>query len=177
MVQGGRNTNTNAKPRKRFRLARNLLPILAVLAILHWWRSEPLPSGSFPPLAGNLVGADRFDLGKLKNQPVLVHFWATWCPVCRLGDDAIQAIAKDFDVITVAIQSGGATEIAEHLHKEGLSFPVIADPYGEIANRWGVSGVPTSFVLDGTGRIRFATAGYTTEIGLRGRLWAAGKIE
>jgi hypothetical protein len=40
-----------------------------------------------------------------------------------------------------------------------------------------VRGVPASFVLDGDGRIRFASVGYTTGVGLRGRLWAAGQLE
>jgi thiol-disulfide isomerase/thioredoxin len=145
MLQGDRNTKANAKARKRFRLAGNLLLILAVLAILHWWRSEPLPSGNAPPLTGNLVGADQFDLDKLRGKPVLVHFWATWCSVCRFGDDAIHAIARDFDVITVATQSGGTADIVEHLRKEGLSFPVITDPYGEIASRWGGPRGPRQF--------------------------------
>ena len=40
-----------------------------------------------------------------------------------------------------------------------------------------MSGVPTSFVVDGTGQIEFATVGHSTEVGLRGRLWAAGMKE
>lgn len=176
MVQGDKNTEITAKPRKRFRWIGRLAVILVIFAVLHWWRSEPLASGNAPPLAGDLVGAGRFDLESFRGKPVLVHFWAAWCPVCKLGDDAIDTIAEDFDVITVAMQSGGPREIAGHLSTEGLSFPVIADPYGEMASRWGVVGVPASFVLDGSRRIRFATVGYTTEMGLRGRLWAAGKL-
>lgn len=177
MVQGDKNTDITAKPSNRFRWLGHLLLILAIFAVVHWWRSEPLASGDAPPLTGNLVGAGRFDLEGLRGKPVLVHFWAVWCPVCDLGDDAIDTISKDFDVITVALQSGGPRKIAEHLRKEALSFPVIADPYGEIASRWGVAGVPASFVLDGSGRIKFVTVGHTTEVGLRGRLWAAGKMD
>lgn len=176
-------SNKNAYPRaglearSHFRWVGHLALILAIFAVLHWWRSQPLASGDAPPLSGKLVGSGQFDLDTLKDKPVLVHFWATWCGVCKLGDDAVHAIAKEFDVITVATQSGGETEIADHLREEGFSFSVIADPNGEIASRWGVPGVPTSFVLDGTGKIRYSTVGPTSEIGLRGRLWAAGKLE
>lgn len=123
------------------------------------------------------MDAGPVDLDSFLGSPVLVHFWATWCPVCRLSDHSINALAEDFEVVTVAMQSGSAGEVAKHLRQEGLSFPTIADPSAEIASRWGVAGVPTSFVLDGKGYIRFATVGHTTEWGLRGRLLAAEYME
>jgi len=170
------NPNTGPKSRSRSRLG-YLVLILALFAILHWWRSESLVDGNTPALTGDLAGGGRFDLDGLKGRPILVHFWAAWCPMCRFGDDAIAAIAEDFSVVTVAIQSGGAEEIMGYLSRESLAFPVIPDPDGALAAAWGVPGVPASFVLDGSGRIRFATAGYTTGIGLRGRLWAASMMD
>ncbi len=56
---------------------------------------------------------------------------------------------------------------------ESVSFPVLNDPDGAIAAHWGVRGVPASFIVDGAGQIRFVEVGYTTEIGLRLRLWLA----
>jgi len=166
--------DTQSPSRRSWLSLTNLLLILAAFAVVYWWRTEPLASGDAPALAGRLVGGDeRFDLAEMRGRPALVHFWASWCPVCKLGDDAIESIAKDCPVITVAMQSGGPSDILTHLRKEGLSFPALADPYGELASAWGVQGVPATFVLDSRGKIRFATMGYTTEIGLRGRLWAA----
>jgi len=49
----------------------------------------------------------------------------------------------------------------------------VPDPDGEIARRWGVAGVPASFVIDPEGRIASSTVGLSTEPGLRLRLWAA----
>ncbi len=166
---------SDGRPARRspWRFLGRLALIVALFAVLYWWRSVPLASGQAPALAGDVVGTGSMDLEDLRGRPVLVHFWATWCPSCRLGDDGIDAIAEDYDVITVAIQSGGLAEIRRHLNEEGLSFPVIPDHHGELATRWGVPGVPTSFVIDGNGQIRFTAVGYTTEIGLRGRLWAA----
>jgi hypothetical protein len=76
-------------------------------------------------------------------------------------------------VLTVALQSGGADEVRSHLGKAGVDLPVILDPHGELAAAYGVRGVPASFVLDGTGHIRFVEMGYTTGPGLRLRLWWA----
>lgn len=153
-----------------------LLLIVAVFMIVSAWRASPLAEGTAPPLSGKLARGGTADLAQMRGEPVLVHFWATWCPVCRMGDQDIDAIADDHRVISVAMQSGGPREIAAHMNKEGLGFRAIVDEYGEFASLWGVQGVPASFVVDAEGQIRYATMGYTTETGLRGRLWAAERF-
>lgn len=170
---------TDATPRKPiWSWLGQILLILAIFALIHTWRAQPLASGDAPPLEGRLIPAgEAFDLGQLRGQTALVHFWATWCPMCALGDAAIESIADDFPVISVALQSGDTADIIAHMRQESLTFPVLSDPYGELASRWGVNGVPASFVLDEDSKIRFATVGYTTEIGLRGRLWAADGLD
>jgi thiol-disulfide isomerase/thioredoxin len=157
----------------RWRWTINLLLVLAIFLLIQTWRTQPLAEGPAPPLAGQSLRDGHLDLAQLRGEPVLVHFWATWCPVCKLGDQDIDAIARDFRVVSVAMQSGGAREIAGYMDREGLAFPVIPDTYGQLASDWGVHAVPATFVVDPEGEIRFATMGYTTEIGLRGRLWAA----
>jgi peroxiredoxin len=108
---------------------------------------------------------------------VLVHFWATWCPICRTEQDTINAIARDTpNVITVAMQSGSRDEVEKYLKQQGLSFPVLNDPDGRIAAAWGVHAVPASFIIDPDGQIRFVEIGYTTETGLRLRLWLAAVL-
>ena len=105
---------------------------------------------------------------------MLVHFWATWCPICRAEQGSIDALARDTPVITVAMQSGDRNAVVQHLRKEELNFPVLNDPDGVIAAQWGVRAVPASFIVDGAGQIRYVEVGYTTGIGLRLRLWLAG---
>jgi thiol-disulfide isomerase/thioredoxin len=159
--------------RSRWRWAVNLLLILAIFMLVHTWRTQPLAEGPAPPLTGRSISDGQLDLAQLRGEPVLVHFWATWCPVCKMGDQDIDTLADEFRVISVAMQSGGARDIAAYMDREGLDFPVIPDEYGSLASAWGVQAVPATFVVDGDGQIRFSTMGYTTEIGLRSRLWAA----
>jgi alkyl hydroperoxide reductase subunit AhpC len=52
-----------------------------------------------------------------------------------------------------------------------LEFPVLLDPRGEIASRWGVRGVPTLYFLDPENRIRHVSVGYTSPPGLHWRMW------
>lgn len=152
----------------------NLILVLAVVLAVQWWQARPLVTGVAPPLAGELLNGQVIDLKDLHGQPVLVHFWATWCPICKLGNGGIDAIARDHRVLAVAMQSGDAAEVRRFMAEHGLSFPVLLDPDGTLARRWGVAGVPATFVLDAAGRIAYATMGASTEIGLRARLWAAG---
>jgi thiol-disulfide isomerase/thioredoxin len=166
----------NAHGKKRSQLwswVLNLVLIVAAFGAVAWWKTRPLASGPAPPLAGVTLSGHAFDLGTARAEPILVYFWATWCPVCRMMDGTIDALAKDQRVITVALHSGTAPEIARYIQEAGLAFPVLADPEGRIASRWGVSGVPATFVVDTAGQIRAATVGLSTGPGLRARLWLA----
>lgn len=151
------------------------LLLLMILAGVHWWQTRDLPGGAAIPLEGVLLDGRRVSLDALRGEPVLVQFWATWCPVCKLEQASINAIARDHRVLSVAMQSGSADEVARHLAQYQLTFPVINDPDSAIAQRWRVRGVPTSFVIDRLGVVRFVEVGYTTEAGLRLRLALAGR--
>ena len=106
---------------------------------------------------------------------MLVHFWATWCPICRAEQGSIAAIAHDYpNVITVAMQSGTPQEVSRHMHEQGIDFPVVNDQDGMLSGAWGVHAVPVSFIIAPDGQVRFIEVGYTTGIGLRLRLWLAG---
>lgn len=165
-----------AKRGKWGRRAVELALIVALLLGLRAWQQRDLATGAAPELEGYLLDGTPVSLAEMRGAPVLVHFWAVWCPVCALEEDAVSAIARDHQVITVAMQSGDSGEVAAYLKENGLDFPVLNDPDGLYANRWGVSAVPASFVLDGEGRIRFTEVGYSTGIGLRVRLWMAGFV-
>jgi len=104
---------------------------------------------------------------------VLVYFWASWCPVCRLEQGSVSALLRDHPVVTVAMQSGSAAEVSGYLREHGLDWPVINDPDGALAARWGVRATPTFFVVDRERAIRFREVGYTSGPGLRLRLWLA----
>jgi thiol-disulfide isomerase/thioredoxin len=166
--------DSDPKPKRRLRgLLVNVAVILVIFLGIQWYKSRPLASGAAPPLTGVSVTGESVDLEALRGEPVLVHFWATWCPTCKLEEGSIDSLSRDYQVVTVAMQSGGDREVAAYLRKQGLGFDAVADPYGEIAAEWGVRGVPSSFVLDAGGDISSRNVGYTPGVALRGRLWAA----
>ena len=154
------------------RWLRDIALLLAVFAVVQWWQARNLVKGPAPPLVGQLIDGSRYRLIPAEG-PVLVHFWASWCPICRLEQDSIAGIAEDRPVMTVATTSGSAKELMAYLSEQGLEMPVLMDQDGGIARSWGVSGVPATFVVDTDGNISHAGMGYATELGLRLRLWLA----
>jgi len=146
--------------------------LLILLLLVHLWQTRDVASGIAPALVGRTLQGERFASAG-SQAPLLVHFWATWCPVCRLELDNIAGLLPEHRVISVAMMSGAEAEIAAFLREQEVDLPVISDPQGGIANTWGVKGVPTTFILDGEGKIRFVEVGYTTGLGLRARLWLA----
>jgi len=156
-------------------LAINVLLVVAVVAGIRLWQQRDMASGAAPALQGVTLAGRHYSLPARPGQAVLVHFWATWCPVCRAEQGNIAAIARDdASVVTVAMQSGAPQEVVRYLQEQQLDFPVVNDADGRIAAAWGVHAVPASFIVAPDGRIRFVEVGYTTEMGLRLRLWLAG---
>ena len=146
--------------------------LLAGLFIaLHAYQTRGVARGPAPEFQGRLLGGEPVSMQDFRGRPVLLHFWASWCPVCALQQASIDRIARDHAVLTVALDDAGAQEIREWMRSRGVAYPVLHDAQGRIAGRFGVRGVPTSVVIDAHGEIRFVEVGYTTETGLRLRLW------
>lgn len=155
-------------------LAAEILVLLVILFGIRAWTQRDLVGGAAPGFQSQLLGGEQVSLTDYRGRPLLLHFWASWCRVCRLEQGAIRAVAQDWPVLTVAMHSGDAGSVRRYLTEQGLSWATIVDEEGVLARRYGVRGVPTSFVLDPNGEIRFREVGYTTAWGLRARLWLAG---
>lgn len=157
-----------------------VLAFLAIFVGLHLWQQRDMASGEMPAVAGYLTDGNKAGivdaLARAEGGPVLVYVWATWCPVCRVEEGTIKSLAEDWPVLTVAMQSGEAEEVAKFMARRGTAYPALVDARGEISSRLGVRAVPAWFVVDGRRQIRFAGAGYTTGWGLRLRLWWASKV-
>lgn len=107
------------------------------------------------------------------SKPILVHFWATWCPTCKLEAQNIQSIHEDYQLISIAVNSGSAYDIQDYLDERKLTYATCSDENGSIAKRFNVVAYPTTFVYDKKGNLVFSEVGYTSTWGLWLRMWWA----
>ncbi len=152
--------------------------ILAVVTAVQLYQSRGLPEGIAPPLEGVMTDGRAVKVGAGETAPgaQLVVFWATWCPVCKLEEGNIESVASYWPVVAVAMQSGNAAAVSKHLQERGLKMPALVDEDGKHAANWKVRGVPTHFILDPAGNVRFRIVGYATTLGLHARLWWAQHV-
>lgn len=160
--------------KKYYRWGRELTLILIVIFSIRFWLQGDIISGVAPNINGTTLNTVPFNLHKNTSRPMLVHFWATWCPVCKLEQSNIDNLAKSYSVMTIAMQSGNDDELRQFMADENLSFSVINDQTSIISRSYNIKGVPVSFIINKENKIEFIEVGYTTELGLRMRLWWAG---
>ena len=114
--------------------------------------------------ASDLTGAPK-TLADYRGQVVLLNFWASWCPPCQREMPSMERLRLKMagrPLAVVALDSAEATdEVAAFLSKMRLGFPVLLDPDGSNTRRWKVFALPTTFLLDGEGRVRYVLKGPT----------------
>ena len=129
---------------------------------------KPLRIENFP-----LLTHQKYTLKN--NKPVLIHFWAIWCPTCKLEAPNIEFLSKHYEVLTIIVQSGNNETIEKYLSENGYTFPVVNDKNGTLAATFGVFAFPTTFIYDKTKELRFSEVGYTSTLGLYLTMLWAGK--
>lgn len=151
---------------------------LVVLIAIQLWQQRDVPSGQHPQTGGYLADGQAFCLNNWRSghpgKPVAVHFWADWCPICSAEEGSISSVSESWPVMTVAMQSGNATQVSAYLKKNSLNWPALVDSDGRIAAAYGLKGVPAFVVINADGKISSVSTGYTSELGMRLRLWWAG---
>lgn len=166
-------------PKRRFwdRWVVKFVLIIALLYAFRLYQQHGLTGGRAKPLPGETLNIAQTTRDTQRDRSRIIHFWATWCEVCKAMNGNIAALSAEKNVVTVASLSGNAEQVRDYLRDNRLTMPVVVDPRGRLAASYGVNAFPTTMVVDKKGKIRLAEVGYTTEIGLRVRLWLVERTE
>ncbi|PQJ95921.1 peroxiredoxin family protein [Chromatium okenii] len=130
----------------------------------------PLQLVDGQPLAPqfNLPGTDgkMYRLTDYRGKPLILNFWATWCPACLAEMPSLQrahhALARD-GIPVIAINVGEDAEtVAEFTQRMPLPFPLPLDQNSAVAQRYPLIGLPTTFIIDAKGKIIFSALGEYT---------------
>jgi peroxiredoxin len=147
------------------------IPLLAVLSLLpalaHAEASDllsPIPDRPEAPefeLQG--PNGEAYKLSQWRGQPVIVNFWATWCPPCRAEMPSMQRAWEQLrgdGVQLIAINVGEeAGQINSFLSQVPVDFPLPMDTDMRVSQAWPMRGLPTTFVVDPKGRIAYKAQG------------------
>lgn len=114
--------------------------------------------------AQDLAGAPK-NLANYRGKVVLLNFWASWCPPCLREMPSMERLRMKMTgrpLAIVALDSAETpAEVNAYLSRMKLGFPILLDPDGSNTKRWKVFALPTSFLLDADGRVRYVLTGPT----------------
>lgn len=133
---------------------------------------EPAPAVGHPApdFEAPLLGGDSFSLAAARGTPVVLNFWATWCGPCRNEMPALENAAQRYEgkVAFLGVDQGeDAATIQGFLDELGLTFPIALDEDQAVgADLYNVTGLPTTYFIDGEGTIRRVWMGEMNSITL-----------
>jgi thiol-disulfide isomerase/thioredoxin len=149
--------------RRNRSIPRALLPALLLLAVLpvaslaQWKQGDDLPDLAPFRLEGKLPE-------ELKGRVILLDFWASWCGPCKSSFPAMEQLTKKYADQGVTIIAVSVDEKRENMQRfvdaAKVSFAVVRDAQHKLVAAADIRSMPTSFLIDRSGKIRFVHAGF-----------------
>ncbi len=119
----------------------------------------PKPGFLAPDFTLISTDGETFTLSELRGTPVIVNFWATWCPPCRAEMPAFEEVWQRYgrgDVLVLGVNQGESSGAVVGFARNYIrtSFPLLLDQRTEVGAIYGVRALPTTVFVDREGRIQ-----------------------
>ena len=128
---------------------------------VHRWT---IAFAAFAALAGASHAAPTLDLGAYRGRVVYLDFWASWCGPCKQSFPWMQSLQRTYGrrgLVVIAVDLDRHRADAQRfLARFHPSFRIVYDPSGSFAQKYAVSGMPTTLLIDRGGRVRDRHIGF-----------------
>ena len=123
------------------------------------------PGTQAPGFSAKTFEGKQISLADYRGKIVFVDFWASWCSPCRESLPLYDKLAADFggdDFIVIAVNlDETAADAKKFMAEHPVKYTVVQDPDGDIPKVFGVSGMPSSYLIDRDGTIRQRHVGFS----------------
>ena len=151
--------------------------VLAYAAFSAWQERRSVAEGQpAPAFVLSALDGRQISSADLRGKRVLLHFWATWCGVCRAEISSLKALARalpdDTRLLSVVADSDELETVRAFVREHDIRYPVLLSDAATL-RRFGIGAFPTNYYLDEQGRVHDVTVGMSTRWAMRFRLHLA----
>jgi cytochrome c biogenesis protein CcmG/thiol:disulfide interchange protein DsbE len=130
-----------------------------------------------PQLPTSVIVPPAVHLASLRGKPAAINFWASWCDPCRREAPELERLSRSLhgSASVVGVDwSDGLNSARGFIREHHMTYPNLRDQDGMVGQRYGLIGLPTTFIVDSHGTISDVLRGAQTAQSVRRALDAAG---
>lgn len=158
----------------RAKVALNVLAVLGIWLAASAYQTRRHVAARAPDFTLTDLSGRRVALHDFRRQKVVLHFFATWCGVCKAELPSVRnvqaSLGKDEALLAIAEDADDPAALRRFAAEHELRYPILLGTR-EVLAAYGVDRFPTNYYLNGDGSVSSSTVGLSTLVGMRFRLW------